>query len=424
MKRIFTFVFILQFPVLVFAQEIWTLEDSVKYVMERSYSVSSAGAEVSARQGDLSQAGAWPNPSVELNVNEKLGLQDNSGGNDLTEISINQPIPLGRLSRQKKESKAKLQAAQQNFSYQQLLLETETARRFHSIQLKAAKLDLAQEQLKFSKEYQKNDPNHSKEKVVRYLTPLEQKRLNIIFATSDQEVLSAEGEYSEELYGLRTLLQLSPDAPYKTAELNPVQLTETLEDLISKQKERHPAIKAFRYQQEAADAGISLAWGELFPDPSVKVFRETDTFDDGRQAFYGVAINFQIPIWDFKRGSISKAKHEAEKVKYDLKTIEQEFQVRLHQGYLHLARLVKQAEQYKTNVLIPSQEVLELTKSGFDVGEVDLLNFIDANKTYFEARKNYLELLYEASIEFAEVRLAAGISLLDHRDFNSSIGGK
>jgi outer membrane protein TolC len=91
---------------------------------------------------------------------------------------------------------------------------------------------------------------------------------------------------------------------------------------------------------------------------------------------------------------------------------------------LHLARLVKQAEQYKTNVLIPSQEVLELTKSGFDVGEVDLLNFIDANKTYFEARKNYLELLYEASIEFAEVRLAAGISLLDHRDFNSSIGGK
>ena len=98
----------------------------------------------------------------------------------------------------------------------------------------------------------------------------------------------------------------------------------------------------------------------------------------------------------------------------------------MHQSYLHLERLVKQAEHYKTNVLIPAQEVLNLTKAGFDVGEIDVLNLIDANKTYFDARKNYLELLYEASLESSEVRLAAGISLLNNKDIgsNNSIGGK
>ena len=353
-------------------------------------------------------------------------MQDHSGGTDLTEVSISQPIPLGRLSRQQKESKAKFQVAQQNFSYQQLLQENETAQRFHLVQLNTARLDLAQEQLEFSKEYQKNDSSNSKEKVVRYLSPLDQKRLNIIFAISDQEAVDAEGEYSEALFGLKKLMQLPSDTPYKVAELKLVQLIETLEDLVSMQKERHPAIKAFKFQQEAADAGIALAWGELFPDPSLRVFRETDIFDEGRKNFYGVEINFEIPIWDFKRGSIAKAKHEAEKVKYDLKTIQQEFDVRLHQSYLHLERLVKQAEQYKTNVLIPSEEVLKLTKLGFDVGEIDVLNFIDANKTYFDARKNYIELLYAASIEMAEVRLAAGISLLEPKDTNgsNSTGGK
>ncbi len=433
MKRICMFisVLILQFPVLVLAQEILTLEDSVKLVTEKSYSIRSADAEVSARQGDLSQSTAWPNPNVELNVNEKLGIQDNSGGNDLSEISISQPIPLGRLSRQQKESNAKLQMAKQNLAYQRLLQEAETARRFHLLQLKTSKLDLAQEQLKFAKDYQKNSSNSNKNKkdndtLVRYLTPLEQKRLNIILATSEQEVDSVEGEYGEALSGLKTLLQLSVDSSYKTDELRPVQFTETLEDLVNMQKEYHPAIKALQYQQEAANAGISLAWGELFPDPSLTVFRETDSFNEGRQDFYGVTINFQIPIWDFKRGSISKAKHEAEKVKYDLKTIEQELQAKLHQSYLHLERLVKQAEHYKTNVLVPANEVLKLTQAGFDVGEVDVLALVDANNTYFDARKNYLELLYAASLESLEVRLAAGTSLLDNKDFNSnnSVGGK
>ncbi len=411
MRIIYLLIFLIQFPAFVFAQEIWTLEDSVKQVLENSYNIRSAEAEVSARKGDLSQTEALPNPSLEFNVNKKLGIQDHSGGTDLTEVSISQPIPLSRFSRQR-ESKAKFQAAQQNFSYQQLLQETETARRFHWVQLKMAQSELAQEQLEFAKKYQKNDPNN---KIVRYLKPLEQKRLNIVVASSGQEVVSTEGEYSEALLSLRTFLQLTADASYKTVELKPVQLTGALEDLISIQNERHPAIKAFKYQQEAADAGISLAWRDIFPDPSVSVYRETDTFDEGRKSFYGVAINFQIPIWDFKRGSIAKAKHEAEKVKYELKTIEQEFQLRLQQGYMHLIRLIAQVEQYKTNVLVPSKEVFELTKSGFDVGEVDVLTLIDANKTYFDARKGYIELLYEASMTSAELRLVTGVSILEHK---------
>ncbi len=418
MKKIWmTILFLIMlFPVAGSAQEIWTLEDSIKQVLDHSYTLRSAGAEVATRQGELSQTGALPNPSVEFDVNKKLGMQDHSGGMDLTEVSVSQPIPLRYFS-QKKESKARFQIAQRNFSYQQLLQETETARRFHLVQLKTAQLDLAKEQLTFAKAYQKGDSNN---KIVRYLTPLEAKRLNIVIANSDQEVVMAEGEYGDALLSLRTFLQLSADTSFKVVELQAVQFDETLENLIIIQNERHPAIKAFKYQQEAADAGISLAWRELFPDPSLGVYRETDTFDEGRKNFYGVTLSFQIPIWDFKRGSIAKAKHEAEKVKYDLKTIEQEFQVRLHQSHLHLSRLVKQAQQYKAGVLIPSQEVLELTKLGFEVGEVDVLALIDANKTYFDARKAYIELLYQASMESAQIRLAAGISLLDHKDFNSN----
>ncbi|MCH9048685.1 MAG: TolC family protein [Proteobacteria bacterium] len=78
-----------------------------------------------------------------------MGIDDDSGGIDLTQIAISQPIPLGRLSRQRKQAKARLEAANQNLFYQQLLQEAETARRFHTLQLTTAQLKQAQKQLEF-----------------------------------------------------------------------------------------------------------------------------------------------------------------------------------------------------------------------------------------------------------------------------------
>jgi outer membrane protein TolC len=41
------------------------------------------------------------------------------------------------------------------------------------------------------------------------------------------------------------------------------------------------------------------------------------------------------------------------------------------------------------------------------------LALVDASNTYFDAQARYLELLRDAWIEAAELRLAAGVSLLD-----------
>ena len=57
--------------------------------------------------------------------------------------------------------------------------------------------------------------------------------------------------------------------------------------------------------------------------------------------------------------------------------------------------------------------MLELTQKGYSTGEQNGLALVDASNTYFDAQARYLELLRDAWIEAAELRLAAGISLLD-----------
>ena len=81
-------------------------------------------------------------------------------------------------------------------------------------------------------------------------------------------------------------------------------------------------------------------------------------------------------------------------------------------AHLHLNHLVQQGEHYRTRVFEPAQIVFDLTLKAYASGEVEILSLIDANNIYFDTRGRYLELLQEAWLEAAEVRLAAGRTLV------------
>jgi outer membrane protein TolC len=57
--------------------------------------------------------------------------------------------------------------------------------------------------------------------------------------------------------------------------------------------------------------------------------------------------------------------------------------------------------------------MLALTDRGFTSGELSILSLVDANNTYFQAQLRYLELLYQAWTELADVKLYAGQMMAD-----------
>lgn len=63
---------------------VWTLDAAVRQALTAAPETRAATAEVAAREGALKQAGAWPNPSVDLRAEQKPGIEDGRGGADLT----------------------------------------------------------------------------------------------------------------------------------------------------------------------------------------------------------------------------------------------------------------------------------------------------------------------------------------------------
>jgi cobalt-zinc-cadmium efflux system outer membrane protein len=386
----------------------WTLPASVRRAVDTAPELRGAQAEVEVRAGELGQARAWPNPSVSARADDKLGLEDNAGGYDLTEIALSQPLPLTRRPHQRRVATARVDAAQALRRYEALVLEHQTAQAYHDLQLASAKLELAHERLAQAQGYlqRKRDP------LVRYLTRAERLRLEVVREAAEQAAASAEGEYSEALSHFKARLALAAEAQPLTAPLKPASPPPPLAALTQRLDD-HPALIAAREERNAAQAGVGVARAQRLADPVISVYRQRDFIGGSRQDVTGIGLSVQVPLWSRGGGAIASANAQTHKATAQLQARERDLASELRLSHTHLQHLIEQAQRYEDKLLAPTERMLALARKSFAVGQADILALVDAHNSHFEARERYLTLLHAAQQEAAALRLAAGRSVLE-----------
>lgn len=390
----------------------WTLADSVKRAFEIAPELRAAEAEISGRTAELTQAGYWPNPSIDLNADNRLGLESGRGGVNLASVAVSQPLPLRRLARQRAVAEANLGGANANLRYQQMLLEREVARAFHTLQLAAAKRQLAEERLRLASEPPSASNKAGADRLVRYLTPLERRRLSILNEEAGQALAVAEREQQRALIDFRTLLALPentlPEPAMPALPASPGSL-----DVLMRALDEHPVLAAARQEADAAQAGVAVAESQRYADPALNLYRERSYIAGEQRNVTGVGVTVQIPVWNTGNGAVAKAGAEAERARARLDALRRDARNRLEQAHMQLVRLIGQTERLRTNLLEPAREMFTLTRHGFAAGELNVLALVDASNTYFDARSRYLELQMESALADADLRLASGSSLLN-----------
>jgi len=393
----------------------WTLSTSIQRALEVAPEMKTADAEIGKQQGKLEQADAWPNPNISIKVDDTLGLDDTTGGYDFTEFAISQALPFGRLGHQRRQAEAEVASAQAQHGHQQLLLEYSVAQRLHVLQLAEAKLQLATKRLQQAGLYQNpGNKRRNRDHLIRYLTPLEVMRLDIVLQAAKQTVEVAEGEYNEAAASFKALLGIVIEEPLSVIPLAPVSVPQ---EFIALQKSLrdHPALETDKQIIESSRAGVAVARSQRFSDPTLSVFQGEEFLNNRRQGTTGIMLNLQFPLWNQGKGRVTQARYAVHQAQADMSLRQRELQTNLHKSYLHLGHLIKQAEHYRSKLLVPAQQMFALTRKGFDAGEVNVLTLIDANNTYFDAQERYSELLQEGWLELAEVRKSSGLFLTDKR---------
>lgn len=387
----------------------WTLGSAVQRVLAVAPEGRGAEAEVAVRAGELDRDTAYPNPTVEGRIDQKLGLDDGAGRTDLTQLAISQPLPVGRLGRQREQAEANLGAARAALRYRQLLLENAAARAYHQLQLTEARRRLASDRAEAAIRY--GEPNRARGGLVRYLSALDRTRLSILKESAQLELTNADGDWREAATLYRQLLALPETETLITASPGPLTPPPPLAGYQARLA-GHPAILASQREIEAARAGIGAARANRFADPVLTLFRERDMLGGARQDYWGVMLGVQVPLWNSNSGAVSTALANASRSEADANARRRDLETALRTSHSRRSRLVEQAGQYASRVLEPSRRFLELTGRSFAAGEVGVLALLDANNNYFDAEQQYAGLVMEAALAAADLRLAAGESVL------------
>jgi len=311
------------------------------------------------------------------------------------------------LENQKLAAQASFKSAKFLQKNSQLQVQNRVSKVFHELQLASANMQLMEKRLEFANQLNHSAKKKAKGVVVRYLTPLEKMRISVIREEANQAVSNAEGKYFEALNEFTKLLGLDAGADISVAELQAIEKLPAL-DSLSGFQEKHPQLVAQQQRLQSANADIEVARKSQVADPVVSLSRSEDSFASGREDVYAVMLNIQIPLQDRKSSAVSKAGFKANEQRIELQRLKRELQINLKRSVTHANHIVEQASSYKQKVLKPAKKILDLTNKGFTSGELNMLSLVDATNTYFDSRIRYLDLLYQAHVELADIHLFAG----------------
>lgn len=395
---------------------VWTLESSIRRVLEIAPERRQSEAAVEMRQMELTQAGSWPNPSIDLRTDNRIGQLNGQGGISLSQIALSQPLPIRRLAHQRAAAESGLLAAQASRLEQFLLLERETALVFHGVQFAVAKHQLSHERLQLSNSFAAGKIATMGDRLIRYLTPLETGRLALLQEEAHQADILAERDLENAQIGFRSLLVLNGKGSPETMPLKLPEQPAAFEVLADK-LDMHPTVEAARREMEAAEMGIKVAESRRYADPVLKLFHDRDYNNGATMNITGIGVGVEIPLWSRNRAMEGKAQADADASRAHYDTLRRDAKTRLEQAYIQLVRLQDQTRLMEEHLIEPARKMFELTLRSFAAGESNVLALVDASYTYFDARTRYLELLHECALASAEVRFAAGLSVVDLKEY-------
>jgi len=386
----------------------WDLTNSIHEALQQAPQLKAFKTEIFARQSELDESNSWPNPKIEISVDDAVNLEQGNSGQAFSGLSISQSIPFGRLDVAERQARMLLSVAESQQKYKLLDLEKGMSSVFHLLQYQTDLLSLSEQR----HESLEKILLRGKDPLIRFFTKTERKRLGILREEAHQAMAAAEGEYREAVSQFRVMLALPENYIPRVKSLKMAPLPNSLDKLLLSLKQ-HPLLISLQQSKSAAETGIEVARAKRRIDPELKLFSTRGVYAGREQTSNGIALQFEVPLWQSNDRIVARARADYHQQQSDLNIKQRDLDNQLRKSHMHIKHLIEQSKHYREKILTPANEILQLSSRGFRSGEINLLNFIDAHDTYYDAKAKYLMLIFEGWLETAEVRYSSGKMLVE-----------
>lgn len=384
-----------------------TLAQAVDEAMANSPRVASADAAVKGAKGLTDQADTSPNPTLDLQGANLAGdgIYQQVDNSDQYFYGLSQQIELGgKRTARREAAQMQQRVAGLDAAIARLDVERDVKQAFANAVAAQESLRLAEDALSIAQQELKSVSR----RVAEAASPLIQKsKAEVTLATAKFNVEQARQEASSARTQLATLLgrstlgeTLDASSFFAVGEASPSDT-----DAI----ERTPDMLRLRLMEDHAKALLNIEKAGAIPDPTINagVSRLQET---GDQAFV-VGLSIPLPVMNSNRGNITAARAQVTRTASDQQAARLELLRRfsLAKSARHTAYV--KATSYSSTVLPAAEEAFKLSRQGYGAGKFQYLEVLDAQRTLFDARAQYMAALRDYHLQVAELeRLSAPYS--------------
>lgn len=376
-----------------------TLSAAIDLALASNPELSAAANELRAVEGAVIQAGVLPNPEISTSVEDTQNKATRT-----TTILLNQRIELGgKRSARITSAERGRDIAAADLAAKHLDVRATVIGAFFDVLVAQERVQQAEDLLSLA---QRASQAASRRVTAGKISPVEETKARVAEASARVELNQAQ----RELVTARKRLAASwgsstpqfEKAEGRTDILPPVRSAEEIERRLN----ASPALLRARHSADRFSALADLERSRRIPDVTVSLGSKKAEELGRNQTIVGVSIPF--PIFDRNQGNVLEAQRRADKARDELSATEIRLGTEVTQSEERLKALVVEAQTLQSEIMPGARSAYEAASKGFELGKFSFLEVLDAQRTFFQARAQYLRSLSDAHRTAAELERILG----------------
>jgi len=385
-----------------------TLRQALALALLHNPELAAFSWEVRSREAEALQTGLLPNPELGIEMENFAGGGEFSGTDSAeTTVTLSQLIELGG-KRGKRRAASALEAdlAGWDFETRRLDVLTATAKAFVAVLAAQERLAQADELASLAERFFRTV---SERVEAGKVSPVEQTRAQVPLAAAsiakDRARLALEAArrelaalWGEEGAGFNR-------AAGSLERIAPVPPEEELASLL----DQNPDLARWETEEKQRSARLDLERANAIPD--LTLFAGGRNLQESGDNAFVAGLSIPLPIFDRNQGGIAAARAARSKAQHAAQASRNEAFARLAASYRDLSASALEATTLREQILPAAEESFEATTFGYQAGKFGFLEVLDAQRTLFEVKGQYVEALAAYHQARAEVERLIGAPL-------------
>ncbi|MGP0630248.1 TolC family protein [Nitrospina sp. 32_T5] len=391
-----------------------TLHQVAAHILLHNPDLQAFQLEIRAREARALQEGLIPNPQVQALVQDVLGSGQFAGASDSeNQVLFLQWIELGG-KRMKRETAANLNTELAEWDYETVRMNvlTDTAKAYADVLARQEALKLVRELEALSERLHTAVAERVKAGKV---PPIDEVKAAVTLSTTRMQRQQAKNELQAARRRLAALWGRPLAAfDHLQGNLYGIQSLPELDELAGRLN-RNPDLARWATEMIQRDAVIDLEESRAVPNLQLGVGARW--LQENRDNTVMFQIQLPIQLFDRNQGAIAEAHYRKSKAEAQQRAVEVRLQTVLSNHYARLVNAHTQVTSLKSQVLPGARMAFDAVQEGYRFGKFGYLEVLDSQRTWFEARKQYLNALAEYHSAVADVERLIGAPL------NQKLGG-